>query len=132
ERIYLGGVQIPVSDDGGRTWREGDGAEGIHVDHHAMWIDPNDSEHIIIGNDGGVAFTFDRGETWRHHANLAVGQFYEVGVDMRDPYYVCGGLQDNSSWCGPSQTLNGYGIRNADWYDVSGGDGFYNQIDPTD
>jgi hypothetical protein len=132
ERIYLGGVELQVSDDGGKTWREGDGAKGIHVDHHALWIDPNDSRHLILGNDGGVASSFDRGETWRHHNNLAVGQFYEIGVDMRDPYYVCGGLQDNSSWCGPIHSLNTYGIRNSDWYDVSGGDGFYNRIDPTD
>ena len=61
-----------------------------------------------------------------------MGQFYEIGVDMRDPYFVCGGLQDNSSWCGPSQSLTTYGVSNRDWYDVSGGDGFYNQIDPQD
>lgn len=132
ERIYLGGVSLPVSDDGGRTWWPRDGAQNIHVDHHALWIDPNDSGHLILGSDGGISSSFDRAQTWRHHNNLAVGQFYAIGVDMRDPYYVCGGLQDNSSWCGPSETLNSYGIRNGDWYDVSGGDGFYNRIDPTD
>lgn len=132
ERIYLGGVELPVSDDGGRSWREGDGARNIHVDHHALWIDPSDSRRIILGNDGGVASTFDRGETWRHHNNLAVGQFYAIGVDMGDPYRVCGGLQDNSSWCGPSQSQHEGGIRNDDWQVVSGGDGFYNRIDPTD
>ncbi len=131
ERIYLGGVSLQVSEDGGRTWWERDGADRIHVDHHALWIDPNNSNHLILGNDGGVASSFDRAQTWRHHNNLAVGQFYEVGYDFRDPYYICGGLQDNSSWCGPSQTLNNYGIRNSDWYDVSGGDGFYNKIDPS-
>jgi photosystem II stability/assembly factor-like uncharacterized protein len=131
ERIYLGGVSLSISDDGGKTWWEGDAAEGIHVDHHAIWIDPNDSDHVLLGSDGGVASSFDGGRTWRHHNNLAVGQFYAIGVDMREPYYVCGGLQDNSSWCGPSESLASYGIRNADWYDVSGGDGFYNRIDPT-
>jgi photosystem II stability/assembly factor-like uncharacterized protein len=132
ERVYMGGVDLQVSDDGGRTWWDRDGARGIHVDHHALWIDPNDSDHVVLGNDGGVASSWDGALTWRHHDNLAIGQFYEIGVDMRDPYRVCGGLQDNSSWCGPSRTLDGYGIGNDDWYDVSGGDGFYNQIDPTD
>ena len=63
--------------------------------------------------------------------NMSVGQFYEIGFDMQHPYHVCGGLQDNSSWCAPNQTLNNYGVRNSDWEDVSGGDGFYNQVDPT-
>jgi photosystem II stability/assembly factor-like uncharacterized protein len=131
ERIYLGGTQLMVSEDGGKTFRN-DGAPGIHVDHHALWIDPNDSDHLIIGNDGGVSASFDRGATWRMYDNLPIGQFYQIGVDMRDPYYVCGGLQDNSSWCGPSATLTTYGIRNGDWYDVWGGDGFYNLVDPND
>lgn len=131
ERVYLGGVSLGVSEDGGRTWWQRDGAQNIHVDHHALWIDPNDSEHLILGSDGGISSSFDRAQTWRHHNNLAVGQFYAIGVDMRDPYYVCGGLQDNSSWCGPNESLNSYGVRNSDWYDVSGGDGFYNKIDPT-
>jgi photosystem II stability/assembly factor-like uncharacterized protein len=131
EKIYLGGVSLSISEDGGRTWRDGDAAEGIHVDHHALWIDPDDSDHVLLGSDGGISSSFDGGRSWRHHNNLAVGQFYAIGVDMREPYYVCGGLQDNSSWCGPSDALSSYGIRNQDWYDVSGGDGFYNKIDPT-
>ncbi|HZD04686.1 MAG TPA: hypothetical protein VE173_07205, partial [Longimicrobiales bacterium] len=132
DRIYMGGVSLQVSDDGGETWWERDGAENIHVDHHAIWIDPSNSNHVVIGNDGGVSSTWDGARTWRHHNNFAIGQFYEIGVDMRDPYRVCGGLQDNSSWCGPSNSLTGYGIGNGDWYDVSGGDGFYNRVDPTD
>ncbi|HEX9887032.1 MAG TPA: hypothetical protein VGA70_11120, partial [Longimicrobiales bacterium] len=132
ERIYLGGVSLQVSDDGGGSWWERDGAEGIHVDHHALWVDPSNSNHVVLGNDGGVASTWDAAESWRHHNNLAVGQFYEIGVDMRDPYRVCGGLQDNSSWCGPSNSLTDYGIPNGSWIDVSGGDGFYNQVDPSD
>ncbi len=131
ERVYVLGTQLMVSDDGGKTFRS-DGAEQIHVDHHAFWIDPNDSDHLITGNDGGVAASFDRSGHWRMYDNLAIGQFYQVGVDMRDPYYVCGGLQDNSSWCGPNRTLNTYGIKNSDWIDVWGGDGFFNLIDPTD
>ncbi len=130
ERIYLGGVRFSASDDGGKTWWEGDAAEGIHVDHHALWIDPGDSDYLVLGNDGGVATSFDGGRTWRHHNNIAVGQFYEIGVDTSDPYRVCGGLQDNSSWCAPNETITGYGLRNRDWRDVWGGDGFYNQFDP--
>jgi photosystem II stability/assembly factor-like uncharacterized protein len=130
-RVYIGGVRFGISDDGGRTFSREDGAEGIHVDHHALWIDPSNSSHLILGNDGGVAVSWDRAATWRQIDNLAIGQFYEVGVDMSDPYRVCGGLQDNSSWCAPHNTLTDYGIRNGDWVDVSGGDGFYNVIDPT-
>ena len=132
ERIYLGGTQFSASDDGGRTWWEGDAAEGIHVDHHALWIDPGNSNYVVLGNDGGVATSWDGGRTWRDHNNFAIGQFYEVGVDMSDPYQVCGGLQDNSSWCAPNETVTSYGLRNRDWVDVWGGDGFYNQFDPND
>ncbi|UCD24035.1 MAG: hypothetical protein JSW51_13555 [Gemmatimonadota bacterium] len=131
ERVYVLGTQLMISDDGGKTFRS-DGADAIHVDHHALWIDPNDPDHLIIGNDGGVSASFDRSVHWRMYDNLAIGQFYQIGVDMRDPYYVCGGLQDNSSWCGPNRTLNAYGIRNSDWIDIWGGDGFFNLIDPTD
>jgi photosystem II stability/assembly factor-like uncharacterized protein len=131
ERIYVLGTRLSVSDDGGKTFRN-DGAETIHVDHHALWINPNDSDHLILGSDGGVSASWDGTGSWRMFDNLAIGQFYQIGLDMRDPYYVCGGLQDNDSWCGPSRTLNIHGIRNQDWYEVWGGDGFYNVIDPTD
>jgi len=130
-RVYTGGTRFGASDDGGKSFQDGDAAEGIHVDHHALWIDPANSNHLILGNDGGLATSWDRSKTWRQIDNLAIGQFYEVGVDMQDPYRVCGGLQDNSSWCAPHNTLSDYGIRNGDWVDVSGGDGFYNVIDPT-
>lgn len=131
ERIYLGGVQLHVSDDGGKNFRD-DGAPGVHSDHHALWIDPSNSNHLIMGSDGGISVTFDRARNWRMYDNLPIGQFYEIGVDMRDPYYVCGGLQDNGSWCGPSATYSRRGILNADWYNIHGGDGFYTQIDPDD
>lgn len=132
ERIYLGGVAFSISDDGGRTWREGDQAEGTHVDHHALWIDPNDSDHLILGNDGGVSSSFDRGASWRHHNVMALGQLYQVDVGPGDPYRICGGLQDNYSWCGSNQTLYERGIMNRDWIAVHGGDGFWNVIDPSD
>ncbi len=132
DRIYMGGVSFNVSDDGGKTWWEGDAAEGAHVDHHAIWIDPSNSDHVVIGNDGGVAASWDGSKKWRLLNNFAIGQFYEVGFDMSDPYRVCGGLQDNSSWCAPNQTTTIYGLMNRDWVDVWGGDGFYNQFDPED
>jgi len=132
ERIYLGGTSLSISDDGGKTWWDGDAAEGIHVDHHALWIDPEDSNHVLLGSDGGLSTSRDAGRHWRHIDNVAVGQFYEVGYDMRDPYYVCGGLQDNGNWCGPTNSLTTYGVRNSDWYMVWSGDGFYNVPDPTD
>jgi photosystem II stability/assembly factor-like uncharacterized protein len=131
DRIYLGGVSMSASDDGGKTWWEGDAAEGIHVDHHALWIDPANSDHVLTGSDGGISSSWDGGKHWRHHNNLAIGQFYEIGVDMSEPYRVCGGLQDNSSWCAPNETDTGYGLMNRNWTDVWGGDGFYNRIDPT-
>ena len=131
DRIYVLGGSLMVSDDGGRTFRS-DGAEQIHVDHHALWIDPNDADHLILGSDGGVAASWDGTAHWRMFDNLALGQFYAIGYDMRDPYYVCGGLQDNNPWCGPSNTRTFHGIRNQDWYETAYGDGFFTIVDPTD
>ncbi len=129
-RIYLPQTPLGVSDDGGKTFRF-DGASRIHVDHHAMWIDPNNSDHMMIGNDGGVSITYDKGAKWMWLPNLVAGQFYHVGYDMQTPFNVCGGLQDNQSWCGPSQVRVGDGITDADWWTIPGGDGFVNLIDPT-
>ena len=98
-----------------------------------MWIDPNDPNHLIIGCDGGVYISHDRGRTVDFVPNLPISQYYAIATDMRQPfYYVYGGLQDNSSWGGPSQTRNRQGITNADWIRTTGGDGFYAQIDPVD
>ena len=131
DRIYVLGTQLAVSDDGGRTFRN-DGSVQIHVDHHALWIDPNDPDHLILGSDGGVSASWDGTKHWRMFDNIALGQFYAVGYDMRDPYYVCGGLQDNNPWCGPSNTREFHGIRNQDWYETAYGDGFFTIVDPTD
>ncbi len=132
ERLYVLGTRVSVSDDGGRTFRN-DGAPGIHVDHHALWIDPDNPSRMIIGNDGGIAFSYDRGATWDFAANLPVTQYYHIAVDMQEPfYYVYGGTQDNNTWGGPSGTRNSDGIVNDDWYITVGGDGFYAQIDPAD
>lgn len=131
DRIYFMGVPLQVSTDAGRTFTTTAG--GAHADHHAMWIDPDDPAHLIIGSDGGVYISHDRGRTVDFVPNLPIGQYYAIATDLREPYYyVYGGLQDNSSWAGPSQTRNRQGITNSDWYRTTGGDGFYAVIDPTD
>jgi photosystem II stability/assembly factor-like uncharacterized protein len=131
DRIYVLGTQLMVSDDAGKTFRS-DGAVQIHVDHHALWINPNDPDHLILGSDGGVSASWDGTAHWRMFDNLALGQFYTISYDMRDPYAVCGGLQDNNPWCGPSNTRSFHGIRNQDWYETAYGDGFWTVVDPTD
>jgi len=131
ERVYLLGVPLFVSEDGGVTNRQI--AQSAHVDYHAMWIDPMDPDHFVVGNDGGVYISHDRGQTVDFVSNLPVAQYYAIGLDMRQPfYYVYGGLQDNNSLAGPSQTRNRQGIINSDWYFTVGGDGFYSAVDPTD
>jgi photosystem II stability/assembly factor-like uncharacterized protein len=131
QKIWLGGVNIYMSEDGGRTFVQTRFRE-VHSDVHAIWIDPANSDHMLSGNDGGVWVTWDSGRNWEHINNLALGQFYEVAFDYQKPYRVCGGLQDNYSWCGPSSTTQQLGIGNEDWFTVQGGDGFYNRIDPSD
>jgi photosystem II stability/assembly factor-like uncharacterized protein len=128
--IYQGGAPFYKSIDGGKTFQNVQGV--AHSDHHAIWIDPKNTNHVIIGNDGGIDVTYDQGATWEYVNNFAAGLFYAVSADMRKPYYVCGGLQDNGSWCGPSATRSNNGIINEDWFRVGGGDGFYTQNDPTD
>lgn len=131
ERMYLGGSSLYRTSDGGRNFTS-DAAAGVHSDHHALWIDPANSDHMILGGDGGVSVSWDRSDNWYQFRNLPLAQFYEVGVDMRDPYHVCGGLQDNGSWCAPSDTWSNQGIRTRDWYNVAGGDGFFTLMHPTD
>ena len=130
-RIYVLGVSLHVSDDGGKTFRD-DGAKKIHVDFHAMWIDPNNPDHVMIGGDGGVGISYDRSQTYQWLQNLNLAQLYHVHYDMKSPYTVCGGLQDNNTWCGPSAIRNKDGIGNDEWFIVSGGDGFVGLLDPSD
>ncbi len=130
-RIWVLGARMYYSEDGGKTFRT-DWVTRIHGDHHALWINPNNSNHIILGSDGGIHISYDGGKTWDFINTIPLGQFYEVGYDMRKPYYVYGGLQDNGTWAGPSSTKYTTGITNEDWYKVGGGDGFYAQVDPTD
>jgi len=127
-RVYVLGVQIHISDDGGKTFIE-NGA--LHSDHHAMWINPKNSNHIIDGTDGGIGISWDKGATWDAVYNMDLGQFYHVTYDMETPYNVCGGLQDNYTWCGPSAVRSRQGIPNDAWFTIHGGDGFEAQIDPT-
>jgi len=130
ERLYSLSGRLMVSTDGARTWeRLGD---DIHPDHQAMWIDPTNADFVLDGNDGGVYLSRDRGTTFEYLNRVALGQFYQIGVDMRDPYWVCGGLQDNGIWCGPSETRETVGLLNDNWYIIHFGDGYYTQIDPTD
>ncbi|HQZ96298.1 MAG TPA: sialidase family protein, partial [Pyrinomonadaceae bacterium] len=131
QRLWMAGVSMQYSEDGGRTWT-GNLARSPHADTHGIWINPKDSNNLVIGNDGGINITYDRGRTWDYANTVPLGQFYEVGADNSVPYKVCGGLQDNNTWCGPSQTLAGGGIKNDDWYTIGGGDGFFAQPDPND
>jgi photosystem II stability/assembly factor-like uncharacterized protein len=131
QKVWLGGVNMYMSEDGGRTFVQ-TRFRDVHSDVHAIWIDPANSDHIVNGNDGGVWVTWDSGRNWRHLNNIAIGQFYEVAYDFQKPYRVCGGLQDNYSWCGPSASLQTTGIGNEDWITVQGGDGFHARIDPND
>ena len=130
QRVYLLTGSFQRSFDGGTTLERVGG--GIHGDYHAMWIDPNDPDRYYVGSDGGVALTQDHGANFLFFDNIPVSQFYAVGVDMRDPYYVYGGLQDNGTWGGPSRSRDGRGILTDHWASVGGGDGFHVQVDPTD
>ncbi|HUF50685.1 MAG TPA: hypothetical protein VMN60_07630, partial [Longimicrobiales bacterium] len=127
-RVYWSSTPVNFSTDGGRTVRTT--TVGLHVDHHAMWIDPNDVNRVIVGNDGGIGVSFDRGGNWWFPNTVVLSQFYNISHDMAVPYNVCGGLQDNGSWCGPSR--RGGNILNQHWFNVSGGDGFVTAQDPRD
>jgi photosystem II stability/assembly factor-like uncharacterized protein len=130
DRVYAMDTRNWISDDGGKTF-EVLGERNKHVDNQALWIDPDDNNHLILGCDGGLYESFDRGATYDFFPNLPLGQFYRVEVDSTRPFYrVFGGTQDNSSFGGPSRTRTRRGGRNADWFLTQGGDGFYSRIDP--
>ncbi len=130
DRVYWMSSVFRFSDDGGKTERRG--ALSVHTDWHAMWIDPVDPEHFILGDDGGIAITWDKGGTYDFPNTFPIGQFYHVSYDMGKPYRVCGGLQDNGTWCGPTRTRGREGASNADWFNAGGGDGFFSAQDPND
>jgi photosystem II stability/assembly factor-like uncharacterized protein len=134
--VYVAGLPIAKSLDGGKTFATlneagGHGSPG-HVDQHAIWINPRNPKHVVIGNDGGLNITWDQGKTWDSINTMATSLPYWVSADMRRPYYVYVGLQDNGSWGGPSATRNNNGILNSDWFGIGGGDGFQTAVDPTD
>jgi photosystem II stability/assembly factor-like uncharacterized protein len=132
DRIYLDDVQLRVSDDGGRTNRPV-GERRKHVDNHAVWIDPNDTNYLLVGSDGGIYESWDGGRLWHFKSNLPVTQFYDIAVDNTKPfYYVYGGTQDNATWGGPSRTKSSAGIINTDWFVTVFGDGFQVRVDPED
>ncbi|MFO7615646.1 MAG: hypothetical protein R6V75_00160, partial [Bacteroidales bacterium] len=131
DRVYSMDVVTQVTNDGGATW-SALGEELKHVDNHCFWMDPRDPSHYIQGSDGGVYESFDRGKTWLYKSNLPVTQFYRVAVDNDQPFYnIYGGTQDNSSFGGPSRVFRSSGAINHDWEVTTGGDGFFQQIDPT-
>jgi photosystem II stability/assembly factor-like uncharacterized protein len=131
KRVYVLGFALHVSDDGGRSFRE-DLFEKVHPDNHALAIDPRDPKHLLLGTDGGPYQSYKAGEGWEHLSRIAAGEFYRINVDTRTPYRICGGLQDNQNWVGPSRTSSKDGIVNADWISLGGGDGFYCVFDPAD
>ncbi|MFO0841074.1 MAG: hypothetical protein U0797_01575 [Gemmataceae bacterium] len=130
-RVYVLGIPLWVSLDGGRSFSP-DGAKGVHVDHHDLWINPADPRHLVLGNDGGLYQSRDGGSTWTPIDNLPISQFYAACVDVRSPYRIFGGLQDNGTWGGPSRTSNAAGILNSDWRRVLGQDGFQCRVAPDD
>lgn len=131
-RIYDVHSTITFSEDGGKSFSTMIPYSGIHPDHHAWWINPEDPNLIIEGNDGGIGISRDRGKTWVFDEKIPVGQFYHVNVDNEIPYNVMGGMQDNGSWLGPAYTWTNGGIRNYYWNNVGGGDGFDVMPDPED
>ncbi|HEY6516639.1 MAG TPA: hypothetical protein VIY50_10880 [Steroidobacteraceae bacterium] len=130
DRVYFLGFQLAESDDGGKTAHVID--EPVHVDHHAMWIDPVNPKRMIQGNDGGAYLSQDGGKSWRFLDGLPIEQTYMVAADNDTPYNLCTGLQDNSGWCGPSSTLADGVVSAQDWYTVVGGDGEYTVPAPSD
>ena len=131
-RVYSLDTYMMVTEDGGKTFKRA-GEDFKHVDNHALWIDPEDNDHLIVGCDGGLYESFDRAATWRYTANLPITQFYKVAVDEALPFYnLYGGTQDNFSLGGPSRTLTQHGAMNSDWFVTLGGDGFQSRVDPTD
>ena len=132
DRVYAVDVRVMVSDDAGRTFRPL-GERNKHVDNHVIWIGPDDTDHLLIGCDGGLYESFDRGQNYKFFANLPITQFYKIDVDNALPFYhVYGGTQDNFSLGGASRTRTEHGITNADWFVTAGGDGFQSRADPKD
>ncbi|NME67043.1 WD40/YVTN/BNR-like repeat-containing protein [Flammeovirga aprica] len=134
QTLYILGVPVLKSTDGGKTWKD-KGDPNVHVDHHALWINPKNQEHIVLGNDGGVNISYDGGDTYFKANSIPVGQFYAVNVDMAEPYNIYGGLQDNGVWVGSSKSKIDRGWQNSGKYpfqEIMGGDGMQIGVDTRD
>ena len=131
QKVYVLGFMLHVSEDGGKTWRE-DRFKNVHSDCHALAIDPRTPGRLLLGTDGGIYQSYNRGAQWTHVNTVPLGEFYRIAVDDSTPYRICGGLQDNLNWAGPSATRSKDGIVNEDWIDIQGGDGFYCFFDAND
>jgi hypothetical protein len=129
QRIYMEN-SFSWSDDGGKTFTSA--RQTLHGDDRFLWVNPNDSRHVVKADDGGLGISYDRAQTWLFITHLPISQFYRVSFDYRNPYWVYGGLQDNGSWAGPNATYRSEGILNHDWVKWGGGDGFLNLVDTTD
>jgi len=135
-KLFFSSYLLLRSDDGGKTTTPID--RGVHVDHHALWIDPQNPDRMIQGNDGGAYVTESGAKNWRYLNNLPIEQFYMVAADNNTPYMLCGGLQDNNAWCGPSSSVGGGagpgagGLNGSEWFTVTGGDGEYAVPAPSD
>ena len=134
-RVYVLGSRFHVSDDGGRTFSENRDMTptydiGVHGDHHALWVDPAQRAHLLLGGDGGIYESWDRGRSWRKLNNIPLTQFYAISLDMERPYNIYGGAQDTHSWVGPSATRNQAGILNGDWKQTNFGDGMDQEAVP--
>ena len=142
DTLYVLSVPVYRSRDGGKTWTPGGRGSrgrgsssfgsGLHVDHHALWIDPQNSDHCLLGNDGGISVTWDQGRNWDHLTHIPILQYYAIGVDNQTPYNIYGGLQDNGSWGFPIHGATSAGIEALDAFKIGGGDGFYCVVDPSD
>ena len=130
DRVYSVSEALGLSTDGGKKFKEI--AEDVHVDYHAIWIDPNDPSRIMTGEDGGYSLTVDGGDTWFFSKNLPIAQIYRVGLSNENPYWICAGLQDNNAWCAPSNTQDPSGIQNKAWISAAGGDGEWSLPDAAD
>ncbi len=128
QRIYMVNA-YSWSNDGGRTFTAP--PQSLHGDDRLVWVNPEDSHHVMKADDGGLGISYDRGVTWLYISDLPVSQYYRVSYDMKDPYWLYGGLQDNGSWAGPNETFRSEGVINADWTRYGGGDGFLNLVDTT-
>jgi photosystem II stability/assembly factor-like uncharacterized protein len=132
QRVYVLTTTMRLSSDGGKTFRPAPAPYEGGLDNHALWLDPTNKDRFYLGNDKGLRLTQDHGASFQLYDNMPVPQFYAVGVDMREPYYVCGGTQDNGTWCGPHFSKDVRGTMNDSWWKLHWGDGMFIQIDPSD